>query len=259
MWLTRSSTIPAPSSSRGLLRKSNCEDSTAAWKQGDCVFLVVADGVGRADRAADASRLAVAEVVRQSASFDVSLFSIGSHHDRLGALRDLFTRVVRSFHEAICDLSDYEQWQTTLTVAVIPDRNTVAVISQGDSTLLCEFKARDGTSSAAAGSLQPILVPQRLIDHHEHRPMTLHDSLSAATYLVADTPDLNGLVLSTDGMENLISLDLENVIVDVAFSQMIDCLRSQDFAAFHDLLTDGSEAGPTPRFDDHGVAVAAWR
>jgi hypothetical protein len=260
MWVTHSATLAKPSHLDQHKRASLSEDYTGHWRVGNTRLLAVADGVGRADRAADASRLAIATAVRHSLIADLSDLD-----DSPLMARRCFERlgqaIQKGFLSDIKSVATPDAWQTTLALVAISGRDRLAILSFGDSFILTSSDQTD-PSPVADRPLEIVLCPTRLSANDPTRPpITLHSSFEHAEIKVVAMSRIESVFLSTDGLEMLISPSDEtgSERIDTSLRRMIEFVRDEN-AYRVDALLAGEEGGlPLHKPDDYGVAIAAWR
>lgn len=250
-WLARATTVPGSSPSDPSVRKSWCEDRADVWKVDGGIALAVADGVAQSLKASEAAGLAIA-ALRFATS--TATFSNATDMGGVDVIRDMFLEAHQAFITCTQQRVDTEEWKTTLSVVIVVNAGPVLVASIGDSILLLEFEDDRGQRR-----MEPVLYPTR----RDGTTATFDDSRELKAFAV-DSRGLNGVVLSTDGLERFVQVSgvWPSTIAtpDPLFANMLQIARERNFLALEKGLWN-LEAGLSTsdlrrKGDDIGVALA---
>lgn len=220
------------------------------WSSGNAAVLAVADGLGTKARAADASTLAVWIARQETERLDFR----GEPAAQLDLLHHAFANTIASFVDRVERKREPDEWRTTLSIAVIIDRNTMLFASIGDSILAFRSPNLPGAPETKDGFCLATF-PERTDGSTE----TLHNGLDTCTLYALRVEPLTGVFLSTDGLEKFVRPreDCDSArFLDNYFAECLARLATGDPAAAELLLWDDEVR--SRKGDDIGVAMAVW-
>lgn len=257
MWRTHHLVVPGRGWDTRAPYKEQAEDAAAAWHIGTSVALAVADGLGTAAKAAQAAALALS--LTESLVNEHAPFRTGSARATRDEMGELFARVRASFLATVSEKPDSEQWQTTLTLAILLDRDRLVYASMGDSILAIQHDSLSTT--AERRRLELVSYPCRR-EGHRTETRTLRDELWHAEVRVLHEPGMTGVLMATDGIEGLINAETEDdpfVRLDASLHGVVSAVAQGNAARADDFFErTGPDSVRGEKGDDIGIAVAAW-
>lgn len=253
MWITNRVVVPGLSGDSRFPNKPRAEDAADAWEADGATFLGVADGVGSRSRAADAASYALGLAkVRSTMERFSSRDDCRTHATRI---RDIFQDVQATFQQNISSRRDRLEWKTTLSIVAILKRDFVVYASMGDSILAVCLDVAPGADPQRP---QLVLFPRRA-SRASTDTFTLHNDIGCARIGVVAPIGLNGVILSTDGLEPLLHGTAHKDVLefDSMMSGLVELLgRGQVRQSEASLWRDDVRS---QKGDDIGVSMAAWR
>jgi len=252
VWIAFHQTVPQLSSDRDprFASKLRCEDAAASWNFGDVGILVVADGLGSSHRPADASLLASSIAIRNLCRDDFS--GLGEERDA-SRLTAAVAGIRSEFLELIDSLEDSAEWKTTLGVAVVCGRDTLAYCLIGDSILAVQQDDLEG--GGASQHLHLVEHPIR-VSGQPTSTETLHSEVATWSSGLVRVPLMTGVLLSTDGLEGFIQDEESIPRLDGVFRTMLEKLRINDRQIIQETLWTSEIR--SRKQDDIGIALVSW-
>ncbi|GAB4003874.1 protein phosphatase 2C domain-containing protein [Nocardioides ultimimeridianus] len=236
------------------------DDASGSWVRADgACLLVVADGIGSGSTSGFGARLAVELTAQEFAGFELN--------DAAG-LRDMLDRVADAWQVGVRGAGhSVRQSATTLGVAVI-DRGLIGLAAIGDCFGLVHRGPTPSPSDpAAAPGLFAVLDqgrsdPTRFVT--STATLALDRRSRNARAVVVDDPQVNGVLVSTDGLEDaflrygLAGGCLHIAEVATTAPQALFELTRTNTAMEISAAFAKNTALMAKKGDDVGLAVAVW-
>jgi serine/threonine protein phosphatase PrpC len=249
------------------------EDHADAWRanNGTVPILAVADGVGQEVRAADASQRAITCARSVTDGLTVPTVLDAGLQERFW--KGVFKRIQKEFLERVRKEGRPSQWQTTFAMAALVAPELVVYCSIGDSFLCIRQDDlwRAARSDDRGDDDGQIPEPDPHLCHFvrktsagDRSTRTLQDSLEQhGTVVSVYMPGMQGVLLSTDGLEALLDVDPRDATIRRPHPKsLITRVLTADFTNPAHTASVIEERFRRPDFitamgDDIGVALAA--